>query len=250
VLTLAVGEYCAIDPAALKGPLKFPANASATDSVEYLLVPQSATGTADAAGAFTLQNAAVTPVAPFRAPIPFVSVRTPTAQRFDAFLRRAEATGSFGTPERMAPSGPARASAAAAAAPPVVGEMRNFRICGSLNCDSFPTVTAIAKSVQSHIALFVDTMAPTGLSQAQLDSIATLFASQLYAVDTTAFGRESDIDNNGVVIVLMIPRLNVRIRVEDSSQDSSSDTTSPRGRTAARITRRYSIRSSRTQQAR
>ncbi|HEY6807700.1 MAG TPA: hypothetical protein VI160_02840, partial [Gemmatimonadales bacterium] len=207
VLTLAVGEYCAIDPAALQGPLKFPANASATDSAEYLLVPQSATGTADANGPFTLHSATVTPVAPFPASNPLFAVRSATAQRFDAFLRRAEASGVFGTPERMAPAGPARVPAPAA--PPVVGEMRNFKICGDLSCSSFPTVTAIAKSVQAHIALFVDTLAPAnGLTQADLDSVATLFASQLYAVDTTAFGRESDIDNNGVVIVLMTPRVN------------------------------------------
>lgn len=208
VLTLAVGEYCAIDPAALKAPLKFPANTSAIDSAEYLLVPQSATSTADAAGTFLLGSAAVTPVAPFASPVDFRATRMSTPQRFDAFLRRAESSGRFGSPERMAPAGPARAAPSVAAAPPVVGDMRNFRICGDLNCDSFPTVTAIAKSVQSHIALFVDTMAPAGLSQADLDSVATLFASKLYAVDTTAFGRESDIDNNGVVIVLMTPRVN------------------------------------------
>jgi hypothetical protein len=42
-----------------------------------------------------------------------------------------------------------------------------------------------------------------------------LFATQLYAVDTTAFGRESDIDNNGVVIVLMTPRVNSLVSKAD-----------------------------------
>src|SRR5947208_769409 len=44
-LTLAVGAYASIDPATDGGCVAFPANASAVDSAEYLLVPQSAAPT-------------------------------------------------------------------------------------------------------------------------------------------------------------------------------------------------------------
>jgi hypothetical protein len=65
-------------------------------------------------------------------------------------------------------------------------------------------VSATAKTVSGHLAIFVDNAAPAGgFSQAGLDSLGALFDSRLYALDTTAFGRESDIDGNTVVIVLM-----------------------------------------------
>src|SRR5438477_264919 len=43
-LTLAIGAYALIDPASDGGCVTFPANASTTDSAEYLMVAQSATG--------------------------------------------------------------------------------------------------------------------------------------------------------------------------------------------------------------
>jgi hypothetical protein len=65
-------------------------------------------------------------------------------------------------------------------------------------------VNATAKTVSGHAAIFLDNAAPAGgLTQAGLDSLGALFDSRLYALDTTAFGRESDIDGNTVVIVLM-----------------------------------------------
>ena len=49
---------------------------------------------------------------------------------------------------------------------------------------------------------------PGQLDSAALDGIATLFDQQLYPIDTTAFGNESDIDANGVVMVLMTNTVN------------------------------------------
>src|ERR1051326_9472703 len=44
-LTLAIGAYALIDPASAGGCVTFPANASGTDSAEYLVVAQSVAGT-------------------------------------------------------------------------------------------------------------------------------------------------------------------------------------------------------------
>ena len=41
-----------------------------------------------------------------------------------------------------------------------------------------------------------------------LADVGILFDDFLYPIDTTAFGRESDIDANGVVIVLLTHRVN------------------------------------------
>src|SRR2546422_502407 len=69
---------------------------------------------------------------------------------------------------------------------------------------AFPRVIARVRAVHSKIAIYVDTLAPAGgLDSTQLDSIAKTFDQRLYAIDTAAFGRESDIDTNSVVLVLM-----------------------------------------------
>jgi len=42
-----------------------------------------------------------------------------------------------------------------------------------------------------HIALYVDTAAPKpGLTQTDLDALRAVFDTQLYEIDTTAFGRD------------------------------------------------------------
>jgi hypothetical protein len=99
------------------------------------------------------------------------------------------------------------------------GSQRSFKVCGNASCTSFKTVTAIARAVGRHIAIYVDTLAPSGgLDSADIDSLKTDFDTRLYEVDTTAFGRESDIDNNGVVIVLMTPAVNQLVTASECVQ--------------------------------
>ncbi|HET9710125.1 MAG TPA: hypothetical protein VFP39_17615 [Gemmatimonadales bacterium] len=199
-VTLAVAAYQAIAPLANAGCLLFPGNASTTDSALYLLVPQLATDSQGGTAAFILNGDTLHP-----ALAAAMTQRQPVApdlgMRFHDFLRTTERT-------HWAALGGAQTGAVRAALlrgpPDTLGNVRNFRLCGDLNCTTFPTVTATAKSVSGHVAIYVDNAAPAGgLTQTDLDSLASLFNARLYAIDTTAFGRESDIDNNGVVIVLM-----------------------------------------------
>jgi hypothetical protein len=98
---------------------------------------------------------------------------------------------------------------ASAAAPPVVGDVRTFKVCSAAACNAFVDATATARVVGSRVAIFVDNASPAGgYTTAGLTTVGTLFDGFLYPIDTTAFGRESDIDNNGVVIVLLTPRVN------------------------------------------
>ena len=89
----------------------------------------------------------------------------------------------------------ARISASVAAVPPVVGAKRTFEVCATTTCDSFVQSTATAKVVGQRVAIYLDDAAPAGYTQTDLDEVGALFDTHLYPIDTTAFGRESDLDN-------------------------------------------------------
>jgi len=96
-----------------------------------------------------------------------------------------------------------------ASPPPVVGDQRTFQVCATTTCRTFVQATATARVVGNQVAVFVDNAAPAGgYTDADLANVAALFDDHLYPIDTTAFGRESDVDGNGVVIVLLTPRVN------------------------------------------
>jgi hypothetical protein len=98
---------------------------------------------------------------------------------------------------------------ASAAVPPTVGDQRTFDVCASTTCTSFVQATATARSVGDRVAIYVDNAAPAGgYDDTDLQAVGTTFDNFLYPIDTTAFGRESDIDGDGVVIVLLTPRVN------------------------------------------
>jgi hypothetical protein len=205
-LSLVIGAYVSVDPASNAGCVALPANASIVDSAEYLLVAQSASGVSGRSSPFLLQGgagaltASVTANAVAPPPPP---ARLSTAQAFDRFLRRTAATGSYGAPPTT-PGPAALLSPPLRAGPPQVGDPRTFTVCANLTCSQFANVAATARTVGAHIAVYVDNLAPAGgLNSADLDTLTSLFDGRLYAIDTTAFGRESDVDGNGVVIVLM-----------------------------------------------
>jgi hypothetical protein len=99
---------------------------------------------------------------------------------------------------------------------PVVGDSRQFHVCSNLTCTQFQTVTATARTVKDKVAIFIDDAAPSsGLSDAQLDVLGTTFDDRLYPTDTAAFGLESDIDDNSVVLVLMTGVVNKMVNKTD-----------------------------------
>src|SRR2546427_6245067 len=223
LVNLTAGEYQSADPRpsgdfvlrAVRGAgcVAFAANQSGSD-IEYLLVPQAATGTPGDKASFWLRGATLAASsAPAPAPIA-PSVQLAPAARFHQFLRESEQQLYLSNPP------PARAFTAprVALAPPAQGDIATFSVCSNLNCTSKATVTATAKQVGVHIAIFVDNNAPSGgLSDADLLSLRYKFDTLLYVRDTLAFGRESDIDNNGVVIVLMTNEVNKLVTKSDCS---------------------------------
>jgi len=87
--------------------------------------------------------------------------------------------------------------------------LRAFQVCATTDCSRFDRVGARVRALKTKVAIYVDTLAPAGgLDSTALDSIANTFDQRLYAIDTAAFGRESDIDSNSVVLVLMTNTVN------------------------------------------
>jgi len=138
----------------------------------------------------------------------------PPAEQFHRFLR-------LGDEERWRGLNPqadmkAALSPGAPAGPPVFGSQRTFKVCARLNCSVFDNVTATVRALKSNVAIYVDNTAPAGgLDSAALDTLATLFETRLYPTDTAAFGRESDIDTNSVVMVLMTSTVNKLVSKAD-----------------------------------
>jgi hypothetical protein len=215
LVDLTAGEYRSADPrpsgsfvlrtVGSPGCVAFAANQSGSN-IEYLLVPQAATGTPGGKSSFWLRGATVAAMAA-PAVAAALSPQLAPAARFHQFLRESEQQLYLNNPP------PARAFTAprVALAPTAQGDIASFSVCSNLNCTSKTTVTATAKTVGVHVAIFVDNDAPpppNGLSDADLASLRDKFDTLLYVRDTLAFGRETDIDGNGVVIVLMTNAVN------------------------------------------
>jgi len=95
----------------------------------------------------------------------------------------------------------------------VLGSLRQFTVCANAtSCGAaadFKTVGARVLAVGTHVAIYVDTLAPAGgLTSADLDTLRQVFDTLLYPLDSANFGAVSDLDANGVVIALMTPVVN------------------------------------------
>jgi hypothetical protein len=99
---------------------------------------------------------------------------------------------------------------------PEVGEKREFKV---LNSDyEFDKVVARVRLVTDHTILYMDEEAPAGgFTDVDLSDLARDFDSFIHPVLTEALGAESDVDENGRVIVLLTPAVN---RLTDKSADS------------------------------
>ena len=205
-----VSAYSTFDPATSNGCIVFPTNVS-VDSAEFVLVPQLTTGIPGKTSTYRLAGDTIRP-----APVgPAYSITAadladmPPAERFHAFLRLGDEEHWRGLNPQIAPRMAAARSPAAPAGPPAMGSQRTFKVCAKLNCSSFDNVTATVRALKSNVAIYVDNTAPAGgLDSTALDSLAITFETRLYPTDTAAFGRESDIDTNSVVMVLMTPTVN------------------------------------------
>ncbi len=202
---LAAGANALIDPVLDGGCLRLPA--AGAGGAEYLVVALSASGQETprgVQGSFSL-FASTDTFAPAPSPIRAAArsgVDEPAA--FHAMLRTREREIA-----RRAPVSAAGGGLQRLVVPPTVGSSRSFRVCSSQTCSGFVNVRATAQYVGSRSAIFLDDTVPAnGYTPSDIQTLGTLFDQHLYPIDTTAFGRESDLDGNGVVVILLTDQIN------------------------------------------
>ena len=207
---LAVGEHRILDQSQDGACVRLPA--APAEGAEYLYVPLATSARVRANGVsapYQIQGTGPITAAVRSLPSPRLSAfQQPLApEAFHSMLRSRERALSENPGVVSFRDG--RLQASIAALPPTVGTQRSFQVCETSACTSFVQTTATARSVGSRIAIYLDDAAPSGgYTQADLDDVRQLFDQFLYGIDTMAFGRESDIDGNGVVDVLLTQRVN------------------------------------------
>ena len=209
-VALAAGQYALYSGTQVAGALAFPAAGSG--GAQYLVVAQFATGTAGVTSSFSLAGSAAA-LAP-AAPVERVERAAPSvAEQFHDMLRQREAQlASEARAARTRGAVPGVARAPGAVVPPVVGSRRSFKVCGDQTCATLKTISATAQYVGLHAAIYLDDSLPAGgFTPADIQQVGQQFDTDLYPVDHQAFGDESDIDNNGVVIILLTPKVNALV---------------------------------------
>ena len=208
--TLTPGAHLLIDPAATGGCVRLPA--AGASGARHLLMAFSGTGEVtdnglEAPYLFSGQGAALAASALAASAQPAIRGARrapPPAQRFHDMRR---ARGRELAAAGIAVRPPQRPNLAVA--PPSVGSTRSFQVCSDENCTSFASVTATLQHVGPHGLLYLDNASPSnGYTPSDISRLGSLFDSFMYPIDTTAFGRESDIDGNGAVIILLSPAVN------------------------------------------
>jgi hypothetical protein len=142
---------------------------------------------------------------------PALSIRQgTTARSFHARLRDMEREAAVEA--ARSPAAPLSAARAAMAAP-AMGEKRTFNVLANGTAtgnkpSDYVQVTGTVGYTGTHTAIYLDDAAPSPTySPSDLQAIGSMFDDHLYPIDTTAFGRESDIDGNGLVLILLTDRV-------------------------------------------
>jgi IPT/TIG domain len=180
--------------------------------VRYLAIVSSASTVGAAQHGFQLTGLADAGSSRVSAPVAARAARSATssggggvpsaAWRWERTLRRWEAEL---VRDRPVLSGSARTSRPARV--PAVGEERTFNVLKSGG--GFDQVTAVAKFVGTHAALYLDVAAPSGgFTQEDLEAFAARFDDVSFPVVTSNFGSPSDLDGNERIVMLFTPAVN------------------------------------------
>ncbi len=183
---------------------------------EYLYVAYSAAGEESRNGTaaqyqLTSTSGTPPPVAVVRPGTQASGSRITPAQRFHDRLR---SLGQELARSRPAPRVSGRVAPSAKAVPPVLGEARTFNVLRSTEVSGtepgdYVQVASTARYVGTHAAIFLDNAAPAegGYTQVDLDAIGSLFDDHLHPIDANAFGTETDVNGDGIVLVLLTDRV-------------------------------------------
>ena len=215
-LALEVGQYQMFDAARASNCLSL---ASGSADREYLVVAVSGAGLESSGGtsasyalqANTLVAEAPAAAAPLvrRSELPASSAFAPlSAAEFHGRLRMAERTWARDPGARMA-----RALDAPLAAQgiPVLGGRDTFNVCRTIQCSGFNRIGATVRFVGRHGVIYVDDELPVGadqLTQTDYDDLGRKFDDVIFPIDTVAFGRESDINLDQRIAILITDAVN------------------------------------------
>ncbi len=216
-ISLAPGEFTVIDPVAAGSCIQLPA--APAGGAEHLYVALSAAGRETSTGitaGYALTGGAPGELTASEAsPLAAAAADLPGAGAFQALTPAAAFHDRLRRRERLLAQSPGAAFSAnlgappAALVPPAPGSQRTFKVCSTTDCTGFVSIAATAQHVGRKAAVYLDNSVPSGgYLQADIDSVGNLFDDYLYPIDTTAFGRESDLDGNGVVVVLLTDQVN------------------------------------------
>lgn len=124
-----------------------------------------------------------------------------------ALVREGGARGWRGLREGPTPTATAEAT-------PEVGDTRKFKV---LNRDNeFDNIKAEVRYITEHGLIYVDEETPAGgFTDADLAFLAEQFENPIHPTVTGVFGSESDLDENGRVVILFTPGVN-RLTPPDS----------------------------------
>ncbi|HEX2220365.1 MAG TPA: hypothetical protein VHG35_16290 [Gemmatimonadales bacterium] len=187
-----------------------------TEGAEYLYVAYSAAGEETSGGTsaeYELTGAAGAPppATATRGRPPGTAVGADPGDAFHRRLRRLER--ELARDRRAARSGP-HPSLRAAAGPPAPGETRTFNVLRSASVTGeepadYVQVDGTARYVGSRVAIFLDDAVPTqgGYTQEDLDAVGALFDDHLHTIAVNAFGAETDVNGDGMVLVLLTDRV-------------------------------------------
>ena len=215
-IALSPGGHSVLDPATNNGCIRIPA--AGTDGAEHIVVALATNGRETSSGVSVSYDLRGTPTllssaaATSEAALP--RELDPKLGSFAGPLKREKFHALLRAKERVlskypVPSFHRSPTAFNVAVPPVVGDQRTFKVCATDQCSSFVDVTATVRHVGPKGAIYLDDTVPVGgYTQTDINAVGALFDNYLYPIDTTSFGRESDLDNNGVVVVLLTDQVN------------------------------------------
>ncbi len=218
-VSLQPGGHVVVDPVANAGCVRFPE--APAGGAEYLYVALATNGRESQAGSsvgYEIRGApaiaAGIAALPAADAAPALDPRLgkfggpKTREAFHSLLRSRERMLSTTSPVPTLNRGVT--APGGAVIPPTVGHERTFKVCSTPQCTGFVDVTATARHVGPKGAIYLDNTLPAGAgySLADIAAVGSLFDNYLYPIDTTSFGRESDLDANGVVVVLLTDQVN------------------------------------------
>jgi hypothetical protein len=223
-VTRGVGDVWVFAGTGTSYPLRLPFPGG---NSEYLLVPHSANAAAPYTQVheYTFASGEAPSPSPASAPRsagrPMMSVRERFDQRLrrytEGLLREADASDLTGR-DRIGRG---------ARAPQAPAQFRQFNVLSNamvttVNPADYTQVTAELRYEGDFCLIYndVDTLATGNFTQGDFDDMGTFFDTQGYPSDTLYFGRESDVDGNGKVIVLVSGIIN-GLAATDAAWDST-----------------------------